>query len=48
MDIVPHGDEFAIGVKYLDAMRLSVSDVNIVVLVNDHVMRSDELARVDA
>src|SRR6266478_8861137 len=48
MDVVPHGNELAVRVKHLDTMALPIRYVNIVILVDDHVVRSDELARVDA
>src|SRR5919198_3292617 len=48
MDVVPHGDELAVGIEHLDAMGLAVGDVDAIVLVDDDVMRADELAGVDA
>src|SRR5919197_401982 len=48
MDVVPHGDEPAVGIEYLDAMGLAIGDVDAIVFVDDDVMRTDELARVDA
>src|SRR5262245_17980320 len=48
VDVVPHGDKLAVGVKHLDAMRLPIGNVDIIVLVNDHIVRPDELTRIDA
>src|SRR6266511_5251702 len=48
MDVVPHGDELAVGIEHLDAMGLAVGDVDAIVLVDDDIMRPDELARIDA
>ena len=48
VNVVPHGDQLAVGVEYLDAMGLPISDVDIVILVDDHIVRSDELTRIDA
>src|SRR6266446_6214849 len=48
MDVVPHGNKPAIRVKHLDTMALSIRYVDIVILVDDHVVRSDELARINA
>src|SRR6266704_2998272 len=48
MDVVPHGNELAVRVKHLDTMALPIRYVDIVILVDDHVVRPDELARIDA
>src|SRR5215510_14433006 len=47
MDVVPHSNELAIRVKHLDAMALPIRYVDIVILVDNHIMRSDELTRID-
>src|SRR5215831_12094939 len=48
MDVVPHGDELAVGVEHLDAMGLAVGDVDAVLAVDDHVVGANELAGIDA
>src|SRR6266571_1758050 len=48
VDVVPHGDEFAVGIEHLDAMGLPVGDVDVIILVDDDIMRPDELAGIDA
>src|SRR5438445_39192 len=48
MDVVPHGNEFAVRVKDLDTMAFPICDVDVVLVVDDHIMRPDELARIDA
>src|SRR5215468_9309719 len=48
MDIVPHGNELAVWVKDLDAMALPIRDVDVVIFVDNHIVRPDELARIDA
>src|SRR5437867_7807429 len=48
MDVVPHGNELAVRVKHLDAMAFPIRYVDIVILVDDHVVRPDELARINA
>src|SRR5262245_61974492 len=47
MNVVPHGDELAVGVEDLDAMGLSVGDIDVIVAVDDDIVRPDELAGVD-
>src|SRR5882724_6870961 len=48
VDVVPHGDELAVCIEHLDAMGLPVGDVDVIVLVDDDIVRPDELAGVDA
>src|SRR5215831_4255617 len=48
MDVVPHGDKFAVRVKDLDTMTFTIRNVDVVIFVDDHVVRPDELARIDA
>ena len=48
MDVIPHRHELAVGVEHLDAMRLTIGDVDVVIAIDHHVMRPDELAGVDA
>ena len=48
MDVVPHGDKFAVRVKDLNAMAFPIRDVDVVIFVDDHIVRPDELARIDA
>src|SRR5712692_1881226 len=48
MDVVPHGDELTVGIEHLNAMGLPVGDVDVIILVDDDIVRPDELARVDA
>src|SRR5439155_20299093 len=48
MKFVRHRAERAVGVEALDAMGLSVCDVDVIVAVDDDIVRTDELARVDA
>ena len=47
VDIVPHGDVLAVGIEDLDAVGLTVGDVDAVVAVDDDVVGADELAGVD-
>src|SRR5215813_74424 len=46
MDVVPHGDKFAVRVKDLDTMAFRPH--NVVIFVDDHIVRPDELTRIDA
>src|SRR5262245_49300347 len=48
MDIVPHGNELAVRVKDLDTMAFPIRDVDVVIFVDDHIVRPDELARINA
>jgi len=48
VDIIPHSDEFTIRIEYLNAMCFAVGDVDIVIAIDDDIMRSDELASIDA
>src|SRR5215471_7400859 len=48
MDVVPHGNELAVRVKDLDAMAFPTRDVDVVLVVDDHIVRPDELPRIDA
>src|SRR5206468_8899563 len=48
VDVVPHGDEFTVGIEHLDAMDLSVGYVDVIMLVDDDIVRLDELAGIDA
>ena len=48
VDVVPHFQEVAVGVKELDAVALPVNDINPLVLVEGDVVGSDELAGVNA
>src|SRR2546425_2651220 len=48
VDVVPHGDEFTVGIEHLDAMGLPVGHVDVIIPVDDHIVRPDELARIDA
>jgi hypothetical protein len=47
MDIIPHGDEGALRIKDLDAVRLAVHDIDLVVVVNGDIVRPDELAGIN-
>src|SRR5712691_5080815 len=48
MDVVPHSDKFPVRVKDLDTMAFPIRDVDVVIVIDDHIMRPDELARIDA
>src|SRR6266496_4001864 len=48
MNIVPHGHELAVRVEDLDTMAFPIRDVDVVIVVDDHIVRPDELARIDA
>src|SRR4030095_12186267 len=48
MDVVPHGDKFAVWVKDLDTMAFPIRDVDVVIFVDDHIVRPDKLTRIDA
>src|SRR5262245_16738401 len=48
MDIIPHGDERALWIKDLDAVRLAVHDIDLLVGVNGDVVWPDELAGINA
>ena len=48
MDIIPHRHELAVGIEYLDAMRLAIGDVDVLIAIDHHVMRPNELAGIDA
>src|SRR5712691_2447284 len=48
MDVVPHGDKLAVRVKDLDTMAFPIRDVDVVIVVDDHIVGPDELARIDA
>src|SRR5262249_4392126 len=48
VDVVPHGDELAIGVEHLDAMSFPVRDVDAIIAVDDDIVGPDELTGIDA
>jgi hypothetical protein len=39
MDVIPHRHELAVGVEHLNAMRLTIGDVDVVIMINHYVMR---------
>src|SRR5215831_11688608 len=48
MDVVPHGDKFAVRVKNLDTMAFPIRDVDVVIFIDDYIVRPDELTWIDA
>src|SRR3989475_9457912 len=48
VDVVPHGDEFTVGIEHLDAMGLSIGDVDVIFFIDAPTVELYDLARLDA